>query len=363
MRPSFRWLLLQIHKYVGLVAAAFLIVASLTGGVLAFESDFDRWLHPELWRVTPWGRRLPQQELLDRVQRQLDARGLTAPIEEIDVAETDDASQVFVLADGRRIFVNPYNATILTVRGNLARSESFVLAIHQLHVQLLAGNAGRWTVDAATLTVLLLVPTGLYLWWREKRLKVKWRASGRRVLWDLHNVIGICGSALVLLMSATGLLLAFETPLDWVAHSQPWRTEGLPRSIPPENSQFKQPALDQFLEAAGRALPDARTYQIRLPQRPRSPVQVWKRGPGLTGHSTIYLDRYSGDILRVDDLSKLPRSYRAHLIDQAIHTGTVFGLPSKILLSTASFAFAALAITGVGIWWPALTRRVRSPRR
>jgi RNA polymerase sigma-70 factor (ECF subfamily) len=35
----------------------------------------------------------------------------------------------------------------------------------------------------------------------------------------------------------------------------------------------------------------------------------------MAGHGTVYLDRHPGGFLRVDNLSRLPRSYRAHLLD------------------------------------------------
>jgi uncharacterized iron-regulated membrane protein len=47
-----RRLLLATHLYVGLAAALFLFIAALTGSVLAFEPDYDRWLHPALWRAS-----------------------------------------------------------------------------------------------------------------------------------------------------------------------------------------------------------------------------------------------------------------------------------------------------------------------
>lgn len=344
---------LNVHCYVGLAVAAFLVITGLTGSILAFRSDYDRWMHPSLWRVAPEAIRLTEQQLANRVERQFATeKSSSAQIEQVDLAGGRSA-QIFVLASGRMVFVNPHNGVILGTRDQTSAGENFIAIIQELHVRLLAGNIGEWIVDSATAAVLLLLPTGLYLWWDKKRLTVKWAASWRRITWDLHNFSGVYGFVLVFVLAVSGLFVAFETPFYWLVHSQPWNPGAFPHSVAPlgKHQSVRSPDLDDLMRAANDALPNAETYQINLPVGPRSPVQVLKRGPGMAGHSTVYLDRYSGRVLRVDDLSKLPRAYRAHFINQAIHIGTITGLPSQILLSLASLALVISAITGCIIWW------------
>jgi uncharacterized iron-regulated membrane protein len=84
--------------------------------------------------------------------------------------------------------------------------------------------------------------------------------------------------------------------------------------------------------------------------RRRSPLQVRLRGAE-AGTSTVYLDRYNGHVLRIDDFSKLPIAYRFHAINQAIHLGTILGLPGKIIASLSSLLLAVSVVTGFMIWW------------
>ena len=51
----------------------------------------------------------------------------------------------------------------------------------------------------------------------------------------------------------------------------------------------------------------------------------------------------------------------------AFHTGSIFGLPSKVIMSLSSFVLVAQTITGYLIWWkklrkspPSQTRRRKS---
>ncbi|MGH8509951.1 MAG: PepSY domain-containing protein [Gammaproteobacteria bacterium] len=46
-----RKLFVLIHRYVGLAMTVFLILVGVTGSVLAFYYEFDRWLNPELLTV------------------------------------------------------------------------------------------------------------------------------------------------------------------------------------------------------------------------------------------------------------------------------------------------------------------------
>jgi|SRR5690348_6844167 len=340
---------LWLHRYVGLIAAIFLVVVGVTGSILAFAPDYDVWLHPSFWRVTPRGSPLPEQELLERIQRQLDSG---VRVEQIDLLGAH-SSQIFLLTDGRTLFVNPYDGEILHVRNGPSATNGFLLAVHELHVGLFAGNIGEWIVDGATAASLLLVCTGLYLWWDKKRLNIKWTATWRRIIWDVHNISGLYGFALFFILAASGLLVAFETPLYWMVRSQPWDTPALPHSDVSQAAAQSghAPDLNELMRAADRALPGASTYQIVLPKYPRSAVQILKRGPGLAGHSTVYLDRYTGAVLRVDDLSKLPRAYRAHFINQALHTGAILGFPTEAILALASLALVISALTGFLIWW------------
>jgi uncharacterized iron-regulated membrane protein len=48
------------------------------------------------------------------------------------------------------------------------------------------------------------------------------------------------------------------------------------------------------------------------------------------------------------------------IVNRAIHTGDIFGIPSKFLMSLASLMAATQVITGVIMWWK--RTRVRRPR-
>ncbi|MGF6133292.1 putative iron-regulated membrane protein [Pseudomonas sp. EB276 TE3739] len=54
-----RAFLVLLHRYIGLATAVFLLLAGLTGSVLAFNHELDEWLNPQFYEATSVGERLP----------------------------------------------------------------------------------------------------------------------------------------------------------------------------------------------------------------------------------------------------------------------------------------------------------------
>jgi uncharacterized iron-regulated membrane protein len=341
---SLRHLLLKVHLYVGLAAAMFLIVAGVTGAILAFDTDYDRWMHPSLWSITPRDNRLTKEALLDQVEAQF------APTRVEQIEMGDGIVHVFTLTSGQRVFIDPYSGEVRGVRNGSSKVERVLWLVEQFHVRLMAGPVGQWIVDASTLAILLLIPTGLVLWWRKQQWRIGWTGSWRRINWDLHNAVGIYGCAVLLMLCVTGLFLASDRALLWVTRTSAWHVPPLPRSVVADPPR-RRLDLDRLALAADRALPATPTYAIRLPLRDRSPVQFLKRAPGAAGRSTVFVDQYAGTILRVDDFSTLPGGYRAREIVRAIHTGDVLGAPGRVLMSLSSLGLVSLAVTGTLLWW------------
>jgi uncharacterized iron-regulated membrane protein len=355
-----RRLILKIHLYVGLAAAPILAATALSGSVLTFGSDIDRWLNRGLYRVAPQATRLTERELLTLVQNERSAGGAASAIARIEF-DGDRGSQVFVTGSGARVFVNPYTAAVLGTREGPTAIENVLDAVFQFHVRLLAGNVGERLVDAATVLLVLLIPTGLVLWWKSKRLGFRPGANWRQLNWDLHNVMGVYAGGVLLVLALSGILLAWEPLLYRIVRAEPQRELPLPHSELRDDASGEHPGkagmrtapsgdVDAWLAAADQALPDQLTYQLILPITPRSPVQVTKHGSHGLGRSSVYVDRYDAHVLRVDDVTSGPRAFRAHGIDRAVHTGEIGGLPTRIVASLSSLALAVLVATGSVLW-------------
>lgn len=65
---SMRAFLVLLHRYIGLATALFLLMAGLTGSILAFNHELDEWLNPGFYTASADGQRLPPGTLVDKLQ-------------------------------------------------------------------------------------------------------------------------------------------------------------------------------------------------------------------------------------------------------------------------------------------------------
>jgi uncharacterized iron-regulated membrane protein len=352
-----KWVL-RIHLWVGLAAALFLIVMGLSGCIIAFENDYDHWFHPGLWYVTPQPQRVGQQALVGIVQQKF------APAKVTDILMQDsheDLAQVYFLTNDLQVFVNPYNGAILGTRDHRPRVSVVVGTIHQLHIRLVhvrvgKTDVGKILVEIAGLEMLIMIPTGFWLWWKKKQLTIGWKSSWKRINWNLHSVIGIYTVLFLTLATVTGFFISFEQPLYWITHSDPLERVPFPRSIPPVGAP-QSLDLDSVLRASDDALPNAVTVAVSLPEGPKGVYFIQKRVPedkSQSVHSAVYIDQYTGKPIKVEDFNKISAGYRAIRINRSIHTGDYWGLPMQIVLALSSALLSVMAITGIIIWWKKL---------
>lgn len=231
--------------------------------------------------------------------------------------------------------------------------------IHQLHLHLLIpGQVGGNIEMVASCVLVWLVLSGLYLWWPLKRATVKFNASGRRIAFDLHSTVGIYTATFLFILAATGIVIhwddASEAKLNQMAHvTQPPRF--LP-STPAPGAKAISP--DQALQIAEGALPGTTPGTIYMPGAfmPKAGYRVDLYFPeDLTQHrSWVLIDQFSGKILFVENSRTAVFGTKAIIQNRAIHTGQIYGYPTKILMSLTSMMLVLMVISGYYMWWKKL---------
>ena len=96
-------------------------------------------------------------------------------------------------------------------------------------------------------------------------------------------------------------------------------------------------AFRQF-QRLREALPGASPIFVNVPP-PNGAYAISARFPeDLTpgGRSRIFIDPYSGQVLLAEGSRTAPAGSRMITLNRALHTGDVFGMPTKILMSIAS---------------------------
>jgi uncharacterized iron-regulated membrane protein len=339
-----RKVLVRLHLIGGFAGAIFIIMLGLTGAVMAFEEEIDHLTHRRLFHVSPSGAPLSLADLSARATAAFPGH----PVVTYGLGVSPDLSWS-VNVGGTIVFVNEYTGEILGTR----TGPTWLGKIHQLHLRLLAGDTGKTIVSWAGVLTALLTVSGLYLWWPIKRVTIRGAAHGRRFWFDVHNAVGVFAFVFLFLLSLTGVVIGFEawtTPLLYrVSGSAPVR--GGLTVTPHSGSPLLTP--DQALAIARDELPGAVPVSVNVPG-PKAPYRIAlrfpeDRTPG--GRSRVFINPYDGSVLQVESSRTTSAGTRLIILNRAVHTGDIFGMPTKLLMSLASVAAVAQVITGLMMWW------------
>jgi uncharacterized iron-regulated membrane protein len=339
--------LIVFHRWLALVVTAFIFVVAATGSALVFEGAMDRALHPALWHVSPTGSTVSLDSLLAR------ARSVaTKPITGITLSPADDRAYV-VQSGVLQIFVDPHTGALRGTRTIDEWNKTLPRRLHVLHVSLMAGKLGGEIVGVATVAALLLVFTGVIIWWRDKLWRIQWSASWKRIAFDLHHSLGIVAALVLLVITASGLFIHYESLNSLMAR--------LDQSLPPEIPEQPEPSagsaqisVDSLYRTALAALPGARVMFLTLPPKPSQPFVAAMRFPEdhtPGGRSRVWIDRYSGNVLLATSTRHAEFGTRLGNSIRSIHTGDLFGKPTEAIWLAAAIILATQGITGTAMWW------------
>lgn len=340
-------LIFNLHLIIGLFSAIILLALSLSGTVIAFEPELNRIMHPELTNVTVTGPRLNWDVVKQRVEEQAPGWKLIrfyfpdAPNYSTGVRLRSVKTHRI-----RQIYVNQYTGQIL---GSTEDGPDLLIRIHDLHVNFLTGNTtghpGNIAVIAGTWSLLVLSITGLILWFPRKIFHFRWNSPGPRLNRDLHMSLGFWSSAAMFAFALTGLGLHYQTGKLLDLLNRPDNATSMPGH---------GPSIEGMMQTAREALPDAEIPRLLLSEKAGDPVFLYMRFPEdktTSGRSFVTFNPKTGDVLSVGSSRTAP-VLKSALVQytREIHTGTLFGFPTRILAALLGFSLALLAFTGPLIW-------------
>ena len=113
-------------------------------------------------------------------------------------------------------------------------------------------------------------------------------------------------------------------------------------------------------QVARTAVPGAAIMNMQLPSDPR-PAMVQLKYPEdhtPAGRSRVFIDKHRGTVLLA--MSTRTAEPGQHMIDvkRVLHTGDIYGWPTRLVWALACLDLAGQAVTGVLMWWSAKRRMV-----
>jgi uncharacterized iron-regulated membrane protein len=206
-RWSVRAALVFLHRYAGLGLALFLILEGLTGSLLAFNTELDRQINPDLFaRVEPGARPLSLAELCERAEALAPESAVAYMFRYEDQAmmRLRPRSGASTGTDYVQLFLDPTTGAELGRRtyGVLSEGRVNIMPfLYRLHRDLALGPTGVsvlsivaliWTLDCFT-AFLLTLPVSRRAFWRRWKPSwlVKWPAGAFRLNFDFHRAGGL----------------------------------------------------------------------------------------------------------------------------------------------------------------------------
>lgn len=350
-----------VHRYLGLAIGLIVILIGLTGSILVFHTEISQaQRYHQIGAIAPHGDTLPVETILNAAKAvyasQPDAvpQALYMPIKPNQPARIAYATKANDWIDN---YVDPYTGAFLGNTLTPNPVENFFKLAYKLHYELLAGDIGLKLVGIVGLLMCILTITGVVLWpgWRKliTGFKIKWDAHPKRVSFDLHKVVGIFTVVFLLFTFFTGFawnLNEFSEPIIRAVTFSPVKVEPVSQLIAGRSPL----PLTAQLKTAQSTFPGATLQTVYFPGQPEATISMrykFPQEPGDEGHSYVYLDQYSGEVLRVDN--GLEQSLGDRFLNSftTLHYGTFWGLPSRILYVFVGLAPLVLFITGSVMWW------------
>ena len=365
-KKTVRYWIGQLHLWLGLASGLVVLIVSITGCLFVFQKEISETIWKEKYFVTPPAGNaavLPLSVLQQKAQSIL---GPSKPINDITIYRQTDRSWEFMAYElndtaltwfgavgyFQSVFIDPYTGT---VRGTRDYKYDFFSIIKNIHWSLLLNTPyGQPIVAWSTFVFVIGLITGLVLWWpkkwnratRNRSFKIKWKASFKRVNYDLHNVPGFYSLFPALIIAFTGMVFAFQ----WLTPAAP--PPVVMRSMDPAGTSSRHP-IDLAFYKALQQLPESQRLLV-IPAAGKTGVIYilgYRRGETYYGADALQFDQYSGELLHRRNNSEKGRVEKLVEMNYDIHVGAIGGLTGKIIAFIASLVCGSLPVTGFIIWW------------
>jgi len=398
LRAAITWL----HRWIGLVAAGFLLVAGLSGALLAWYEELDAWFAPGLLTVPrASSQQVPQQVPLDPVvlRERVQAAYPDRWVNHLPLSQPPGRAAVFYVvprpgaaADAPamlQVQVNPFTGDVLgdRVTGEARWGAKHVMPfVYRLHHSLALGLFGTvtfgfvsvlWTIDCflgfwltlpararearASAPAVAPRPSWWRRWW--PAWWVRWSAGGHKRVLDLHRAGGLWLWAMLFVFAWSSV--AFNLTPAYDAVMRPWLSfQPTARAVPARAAPQPTPGMDwaraidtgrELMAQQARAngfqveredllFYDARkalfSYYVRSSRDVRERV----------GRTLVAFDANTGELRTVWLPTGAASGDTVTSWIGGLHMAALWGWPFQAFVMLAGLGVALLSVTGVLIW-------------
>lgn len=397
-RTLWRW-----HFYAGVCAIPFVIILSITGALYLFKPQIDA-IHDSPYRNLTIDGPLatPEQQVAAAFAAVPNASFVAYELPR----EKNDAVNILLRKVGEsiRVYVHPQTLAILAVE---QEDKRFLRIVHDIHGELLLGKTGSVLVELAACWAIVLVMTGLYLWWPRSAkgiagiLYPRFSLKGRLFWRDLHSVTGIWISFFVLFLLISGLPWAlvwgsafkeFRNITGTSVQKQDWIIAGQHNPVAVDESEHAghemhasgnnnrttetpvdkntaeessehhhhnanvSPSAFKIIVTLDSIVTQAKKLNLVYPvwvAPPSSRTPEWTARSNTQNRplrAEAYFSAQTGELVNYQDFSQRHVIDRAVGIGVAAHEGQLFGWPNQLLGLLTAMGLILVSASGFIMW-------------
>ncbi|RIZ65196.1 MAG: PepSY domain-containing protein [Methylococcales bacterium] len=368
------------HFYAGLFCIPFAIWLATTGAIYLFKPQVESWQERSFDSLQITGERATAQAQVTAALTAVPGTVLNAYI----LPDSEDSAVRVLVGKGKeltRVYLNPQTLEILRVQ---PEDERLMQLVHKLHGTLLLGDKGSMIVELAASWMIVLIITGLYLWWPRNASGLagivypRLNQDGRTFWRDIHSVTGLWVSFFILFLLISGLpwakswggmLKQVRQMNQTTVVKQDWTTG--PSSEQALRVATNSPVVDEheFHRGMGHAPAQAGYEQLDklidivalqnlappvLISPPNKNNAVWSARSDSQNRMlrvNLKLDASTGEITERKDFASKPLLDKMIGIGISVHEGQLFGWFNQFLGLMTALGILLIAVSSVVMWW------------
>ncbi len=344
--------LYKMHSISGLLAGLFVLGMSVSGSLLVFHEEWDRWKQPVIQNE-------PDLPLLsvDSCYQLIRNAFPNARISQCNLPENSRSPFRFVIYDttlspsglSSRVYIHPQNGKLLSVRTDGGENGSdWMKWLSGFHNSLLLNKTGEWLLGVFSLLFLFSLVSGCILYRKSIIAVLLFRKRFLRKE-NLHQRVGVYALLFNLMIALTGFWMQ-----RYVFSTDFYKTYPAYRS-----TRKPSPALNYFFSGELQVLKDSfpafTPYVIYFPSSSGGNTAIYgSRSTNSFIHNkkladALFLDS-TGRLYKTAFVTEISPQNRYDIINAQIHYGRYGGLPVKLAYSLLGMTAAVLSISGFLIW-------------
>ncbi|MDT0583599.1 MULTISPECIES: PepSY-associated TM helix domain-containing protein [Alteromonadaceae] len=358
-KTLFKW-----HSYLALIAMIPVLVISITGSILVFKVEIDSLLRPHHMVVNPTitdtsqtTQRLALDDLMSRIQATypdyiLSGWELFGTDDNAVIEEHGRSDTAYAIKKNTetwfKIYINQYTGEILSEPKHM---EHYITDwLLELHYAFLLHFSGTVIGAIFGLILLFLGISGIILYrkfWR-KLFTLRWGSAKRILFSDVHKMVGIFSSPVLIIIAFTGVYWNISIVLHEVLE------HGFEEAHPAITEPYHAETIsfESLRENASMQIDSFRATYLAIPNEPKMDItffgEVDTPNPLISQYASMVTYHHkTGDLVMASDIRDTGFLRKFDDSTRKLHFGYFAGIWSKIVWCIIGISPVILMITGL----------------